>query len=34
MGGTAYGASKLAVAGLTITFAREMACDGIRVGGP
>jgi 3-oxoacyl-[acyl-carrier protein] reductase len=31
MGGTAYGASKLAVAGLTITFAREMACDGIRV---
>jgi len=31
MGGTAYGTSKLAVAGLTITFAREFASDGIRV---
>jgi 3-oxoacyl-[acyl-carrier protein] reductase len=31
MANTAYGASKLAVAGLTITFAREMAADGIRV---
>ena len=31
MGGTAYGTSKLAVAGLTITFAREFAPDGIRV---
>lgn len=31
MGGTAYGTSKLAVAGLTITFAREFAHDGIRV---
>lgn len=31
MANTAYGASKLAVAGLSITFAREMACDGIRV---
>ncbi|WP_395390828.1 SDR family oxidoreductase [Novosphingobium sp. BL-8A] len=31
MGGTAYGTSKLAVAGLTITFARELAPDGIRV---
>ncbi|HEX9175660.1 MAG TPA: SDR family oxidoreductase [Mycobacterium sp.] len=31
MGGTAYGTSKLAVAGLTITFARELGTDGIRV---
>lgn len=31
MGGSAYGDSKLAVAGLTITFARELASDGIRV---
>lgn len=31
MGGSAYGVSKLAVAGLTITFARELAPDGIRV---
>jgi 3-oxoacyl-[acyl-carrier protein] reductase len=31
MANTAYGASKLAVAGLTITFAREMASEGIRV---
>lgn len=31
MGGTAYGTSKLAVAALTITFAREFAADGIRV---
>mgnify|MGYP001313655941 FL=1 len=31
MGGSAYGDSKLAVAGLTITFARELAPDGIRV---
>jgi 3-oxoacyl-[acyl-carrier protein] reductase len=31
MGGTAYGTSKLAVAGLTITFARELGPDGIRV---
>jgi 3-oxoacyl-[acyl-carrier protein] reductase len=31
MGGTAYGTSKLAVAGLTITFARELAGEGIRV---
>ena len=29
--GSAYGDSKLAVAGLTITFARELAPDGIRV---
>jgi NAD(P)-dependent dehydrogenase (short-subunit alcohol dehydrogenase family) len=31
MGGSAYGDSKLAVAGLTITFARELGADGIRV---
>lgn len=31
MGGTAYGVSKLAVAGLTIAFARELAGQGIRV---
>jgi len=31
MGGTAYGTSKLAVAGLTLTFARELGNDGIRV---
>ncbi|MFM5906469.1 MAG: SDR family NAD(P)-dependent oxidoreductase [Novosphingobium sp.] len=31
MGGSAYGDSKLAVAGLTITFARELAPDAIRV---
>lgn len=31
MHGSAYGDSKLAVAGLTITFARELAADGIRV---
>jgi NAD(P)-dependent dehydrogenase (short-subunit alcohol dehydrogenase family) len=31
LGGTAYGNSKLAVAGLTITFARELGKDGIRV---
>ncbi|MGW5385981.1 SDR family NAD(P)-dependent oxidoreductase [Nocardia sp. NPDC003963] len=31
LGGTAYGTSKLAVAGLTITFARELGTDGIRV---
>jgi NAD(P)-dependent dehydrogenase (short-subunit alcohol dehydrogenase family) len=31
MHGSAYGDSKLAVAGLTITFARELAPDGIRV---
>ncbi len=31
MGGSAYGDSKLAVAGLTITFARELAPHGIRV---
>lgn len=31
LGGSAYGDSKLAVAGLTITFARELAPDGIRV---
>lgn len=31
MGGTAYGTSKLAVAGLTITFAREFAAAGVRV---
>lgn len=31
MGGSAYGDTKLAVAGLTITFARELAPDGIRV---
>jgi len=31
LGGSAYGDSKLAVAGLTITFARELATDGIRV---
>ena len=30
-GGSAYGDSKLAVAGLTITFARELGPDGIRV---
>jgi NAD(P)-dependent dehydrogenase (short-subunit alcohol dehydrogenase family) len=30
-GGSAYGDSKLAVAGLTITFARELGADGIRV---
>ncbi len=30
-GGSAYGDSKLAVAGLTITFARELAPDNIRV---
>jgi NAD(P)-dependent dehydrogenase (short-subunit alcohol dehydrogenase family) len=29
--GSAYGDSKLAVAGLTITFARELAADGVRV---
>lgn len=32
-GGTAYGASKLAVLGLTMTTAREFAGDGIRVNG-
>jgi NAD(P)-dependent dehydrogenase (short-subunit alcohol dehydrogenase family) len=31
MGGSAYGDTKLAVAGLTITFARELGPDGIRV---
>ena len=31
LGGSVYGNSKLAVAGLTITFARELAPDGIRV---
>jgi 3-oxoacyl-[acyl-carrier protein] reductase len=31
MGGSAYGDSKLAIAGLTITFARELGTDGIRV---
>ena len=31
MGGTAYGDSKLAVAALTISFARELSADGIRV---
>lgn len=31
MGGSAYGDSKLAVAGLTITFGRELAPEGIRV---
>ncbi len=31
MGGSAYGDSKLAVAGLTITLARELGPDGIRV---
>ena len=31
MGGSPYGDSKLAVAGLTITFGRELAADGIRV---
>ncbi|MBU6266358.1 MAG: SDR family oxidoreductase [Sphingomonadales bacterium] len=31
MGGSAYGDSKLAVAGLTITFARELGPQGIRV---
>lgn len=31
MGASAYGDSKLAVAGLTITFARELGPDGIRV---
>ena len=31
MHGSAYGDTKLAVAGLTITFARELAPDGIRV---
>lgn len=31
LGGSAYGDSKLAVAGLTITFARELAPEGIRV---
>lgn len=31
MGGSAYGDSKLAVAGLTITFARELGVSGIRV---
>ncbi|WP_232491999.1 SDR family NAD(P)-dependent oxidoreductase [Novosphingobium kaempferiae] len=31
MGGSAYGDSKLAVAGLTITYARELGPDGIRV---
>jgi 3-oxoacyl-[acyl-carrier protein] reductase len=31
MHGTAYGDTKLAVAGLTITFARELAPDRIRV---
>lgn len=31
MGGSAYGDSKLAIAGLTITFGRELAPDGIRV---
>jgi 3-oxoacyl-[acyl-carrier protein] reductase len=31
LGGSAYGDTKLAVAGLTITFARELAPSGIRV---
>jgi len=31
MGGSAYGDSKLAVAGLTITFARELGAQGVRV---
>jgi 3-oxoacyl-[acyl-carrier protein] reductase len=31
--GTAYGASKLAVLGLTMTLAREFAADGVRVNG-
>jgi NAD(P)-dependent dehydrogenase (short-subunit alcohol dehydrogenase family) len=31
MGGSAYGDTKLAVAGLTITFGRELAPEGIRV---
>jgi NAD(P)-dependent dehydrogenase (short-subunit alcohol dehydrogenase family) len=31
MGGSPYGDSKLAVAGLTITFARELGAEGIRV---
>jgi NAD(P)-dependent dehydrogenase (short-subunit alcohol dehydrogenase family) len=31
MGGSAYGDTKLAVAGLTITFARELGADGVRV---
>jgi NAD(P)-dependent dehydrogenase (short-subunit alcohol dehydrogenase family) len=31
MGGSAYGDSKLAVAGLTVTFARPLDGDGIRV---
>ncbi|MCB2059639.1 MAG: SDR family oxidoreductase [Novosphingobium sp.] len=31
MHGTAYGDTKLAVAGLTVTFARELAPEGIRV---
>jgi NAD(P)-dependent dehydrogenase (short-subunit alcohol dehydrogenase family) len=31
MGGSPYGDSKLAVAGMTITFGRELAAEGIRV---
>ncbi len=31
MGGSAYGDSKLAVSGLTISFARELGVDGVRV---
>jgi len=31
MGGSAYGDSKLAVAGLTVTFARELGAQGLRV---
>jgi NAD(P)-dependent dehydrogenase (short-subunit alcohol dehydrogenase family) len=31
MGGSAYGDTKLALAGLTITFARELGPDGVRV---
>lgn len=31
LGGSAYGDSKLAVAGLTVTFARELGAEGIRV---
>lgn len=31
LGGSAYGDSKLAVAGLTVTFARELGAHGIRV---
>jgi NAD(P)-dependent dehydrogenase (short-subunit alcohol dehydrogenase family) len=31
MHGSAYGNTKLAVAGLTITFARELGLDGVRV---